>query len=57
MESWNKTMMSDFYHHYACDTDHRLCSALRSDVDLYNHQRLHSALNNQSPVQFERASA
>ena len=50
-------MKSELYHRQTFTSDRDLQTAIRSYVDFYNHQRLHSALNYRTPADYERACA
>jgi len=56
MESWHKSMKSDLYHRERFHTDQQLRCAIRSYVEFYNTERLHSSLGYRSPIEFEQHS-
>jgi transposase InsO family protein len=54
MESFFHSMKAEDLHGRRFDNDKQLRQALRSYIEFYNQQRLHSALRYLSPVAFER---
>lgn len=57
MESWFKSMKSEMYHRRSFRDDRSLYRSIRSYVDFYNRDRLHSSLSYRSPMEFERTCA
>jgi len=57
MESFFHSLKVDLIHGRTFQTVTELRSQLRRYIWYYNHDRLHSALNYQSPVDYERRAA
>jgi putative transposase len=57
MESFFHSLKADIIHGQQFMTVHELRHELRRYVQYYNHQRLHSALDYRSPVDYEQSAA
>jgi transposase InsO family protein len=57
MESFFHSLKADVIHGRSFQTVTELRQVLRRYVQYYNHRRLHSALEYQSPVDYERRAA
>ena len=57
MESFFHSLKADLVHGRQFDSVTELRQQLRRYLQYYNHQRLHSALDYQSPVDYERGAA
>lgn len=57
MESFFHSMKSDVIHGRELSTDEELYRLVRTYIAFYNRTRLHSSLNYQSPIDYERAAA
>ena len=55
MESWNKTLKAEMYHRETFHDEKSLVQAIKSYVDFYNRDRLHSSLGYLTPMEFEAA--
>jgi putative transposase len=53
IESWHKSMKMDMYYRRTFTGDGQLIYALRSYIDFYNSERLHSSLGYQTPMEVE----
>jgi len=57
MESFFHSFKSDAYHGFGFSGEQQLRKQIRSYIEFYNQERLHSALGYQSPVAFELSLA
>ena len=57
VESWNKTMKTEMYYRTNFDDERSLQRAVRSYIEFYNRNRMHSALDYRSPIEFEAGCA
>jgi len=57
MESWYKSMKSDMFHRRQFTSHSGLWKAIRSYIEFYNTERLHSSLGYTSPIEYEKVKA
>jgi putative transposase len=53
IESWHKSMKADMYHRQTFTSDRQLVAAMRSYIDFYNQERLHSSLGYRTPMEVD----
>lgn len=53
IESWHKSMKAEMYNREAFSSDGQLVNAMRSYINFYNHERLHSSLGYRTPMEIE----
>ena len=57
VESFFGSLKADWYHGQQYLSDNKLRDTVRSYMEFYNHQRLHTALGLRTPVDFEAKDA
>lgn len=53
MESWHKSMKAGMYHRKLFTSDGQLVNAMRSYMNFYNNERLHSSLGYRTPMEID----
>jgi putative transposase len=53
IESWHKSMKAEMYHRKSFTSDGQLVNAMRSYMNFYNNERLHSSLGYRTPMEID----
>jgi len=53
IESWHKSMKAEMYHRTLFTSDGQLVNAMRSYMNFYNNERLHSSLGYRTPMEID----